>query len=152
MNSTWEYLWIAIPLGLTLVAVATDLRRREVPDWVPVSIFVWAIVGRAFGACPLAWGTLFTGGLLGLVASALVYARGGFGGGDVKLIAALGAVLGPWLLVQMLFWMAMAGAVMALVAAARGERSFPYVPAIAAGLCVMTFWPDALSTLLHRQG
>jgi hypothetical protein len=61
-------------------------------------------------------------------------------------VAALGAVLGPLGLVQALFWIALAGGVLAVFAAARGQRDYAYVPAITAGVLVHWFaspwmWP-----------
>jgi prepilin peptidase CpaA len=66
------------------------------------------------------------------------------------LLAAWGAALGTVALLKVLFWMALAGAVLAIVSAARGRRDFAYVPAIAAGLCVQLLWPQAMDSLLLR--
>ena len=82
------------------------------------------------------WLSLVYGFSLGLVLSASVFYMGGLGGGDVKLIAALGAAVGPLGLLVVLFWMALTGAILALVAMSRGKKDFAYVPAIAVGLMV----------------
>jgi prepilin peptidase CpaA len=88
------------------------------------------------------------GGLvLGLALGWPLFALGGWGGGDVKLLAALGAALGPAALVQVAIWMGVAGGALALVAAARGKKDLAYVPAIAIGLFVNTLWPHALGVL-----
>jgi prepilin peptidase CpaA len=139
-----EFIRCGVPLGLTLVAVFTDLRRREVPDVVPLSLLVWALIACATGLSSLSWLALIGGALLGLTAAGVFFTLGGLGGGDVKLIAALGAILGPVGLVQVLFWMALAGGALALASAARGRKELAYVPAIAAGLTMQTFWPEAL--------
>ncbi len=55
------------------------------------------------------------------------------GGGDAKLIAALGMLVGPVGLLIVLFGMAIAGGVLSLVAICRGQRDYAYVPAITAG-------------------
>ena len=65
--------------------------------------------------------------------SAAVFYLGGLGGADVKLVAALGAAVGPVSLLCVLFWTALAGGLLALAAKSRGKRDFAYVPAIAAG-------------------
>jgi prepilin peptidase CpaA len=142
---------LGIPLGLTLVAVVTDLRRREVPDAVPLALLSWAVAARALGWTEIGWFALVAGLVLGLATSAIFYALGALGGGDVKLLAALGAVLGPVALASVLFWMALAGGALALVSAIRGEREFAYVPAIAVGLCVQLAWPNAIESLFLRQ-
>ena len=67
-----------------------------------------------------------------------------------NLGAAIGAAVGPGSLLSILAWMALAGGILALVAAARGKRVFAYVPAIAAGVVVETFWPGGLARVLLR--
>ena len=73
--------------------------------------------------------------------------NGGFGGGDVKLVIALGAALGPLALLSALFWVALSGGLLALIAVIRGRRDLAYVPAIAMGLLVyfvrLEFWHHA---------
>ena len=139
-----------IPLALTLTAVVTDLRRREVPDWVPLVLLAWAVLGCALGWTSSSWWALVAGSVVGLATSVPFFYFGGLGGGDVKLLAALGAALGPVVLLKMLFWMALAGAALAIVSAVRGRRDFAYVPAIAAGLCVQLTWPQAIESLFLR--
>ena len=143
--------WV-VPLGLTLAAVATDLRWREVPDALPVALIVWAVIacGAGMGVTP-SWLTLAAGAFLGLAASVPFFAVGGWGGGDVKLLVALGTNLGPLPLLKMMVWMGLAGGILALISAARGRRDFAYVPAIAAGLCVQLAWPDAIENLFLRS-
>ena len=65
--------------------------------------------------------------------------------GILKLIIALGAVLGPWALLSVLAGMAISGGVLAAVAIARGQRHFAYVPAIALGLLVHVVRIEAFS-------
>ena len=96
------------------------------------------------------WLDLIAGALLGLGLSASVFYLGGLGGGDVKLLAAIGAAVGPWALLSILAWMALAGGILALIAAARGKREFAYVPAIAVGVVVETVWPGGLARVLLR--
>jgi len=132
---------ITIPLLLLLVAMVCDLRRREVPDWIPLAILLWGIAATGFGLHGIGWMGSLVGLVLGFGLSAAVFYLGGLGGADVKLIAAMGAVLGPFALCFVLFWMALAGGVLALVAAARGQRDFAYVPAITAGFAAYAIYP-----------
>jgi len=138
---------IYIAIGLTLVAVVYDLRRREVPDWISASLVVCAVTAIAAGLTDVTWAGLAIGAALGLALTLPLYALGGFGGGDVKLVVALGAALGPLALLSALFWVAVAGGVLALLAAIRGRRDLAYVPAIALGLLVywvrLEFWHHA---------
>jgi prepilin peptidase CpaA len=71
--------------------------------------------------------------LVGLTVGYLLFRFAELGGGDAKLIAALGLLVGPVGLLIVLFGMAIAGGVLSLVAMARGHRDFAYGPAITAG-------------------
>jgi len=121
-------------LALVIAAAGWDLRRREVPDLIPCAVLACAVVGRLLGSGAGGWLGLCGGLALGLLLTVPLFFLGGLGGGDVKLIAALGAVLGPLGLLSALFWTALAGGVLAILAALRGRRDFAYVPAIAAGM------------------
>lgn len=124
---------LLIPFVFLAVASAYDLRKHEIPDWISWLLFGWAVVGTAASLFDVGWLGLVAGLGMGLAFGMVLFWLGGLGGGDVKLIAALGAALGPGGLLQTLFWMAMAGGVMALVALAMGKRYFAYVPAITFG-------------------
>jgi prepilin peptidase CpaA len=138
---------IYMAIGLTLVAVFYDLRRREVPDWIGAALVIFAVTTIAAGLTDVTWAGLATGAVLGLALTLPLYALGGFGGGDVKLVVALGAALGPLALLSALFWVAISGGALALIAAIRGRRDLAYVPAIALGLFVywvrLEFWHHA---------
>lgn len=68
-----------------------DIRTREIPDAVPLILFAVGCIG--FSPLFSIAGLLITG--LPFLIAAL---RGGnaMGGGDIKLMAACGFVLGPW--------------------------------------------------------
>ena len=143
-------LWSLVLLVPVVFALVCDLRTREIPDWIPLLIVAWACLATALGLHKVTWIGLMAGALLGLGLSAAVFYLGGLGGGDVKLLAAIGAAVGPWALLSILAWMALAGGLLALIAAARGKRDFAYVPAIAVGVVVETFWPGGLAHVLLR--
>ena len=143
--------------GVGIAACIDDLRRRQISNWIPAAAFA---SGLALQTAQHGWrGT--GSALLGTVAGASVflifYLLGGMGGGDVKLMAGFGALLGAKRLFEAALWTAGCGGVMALavivtglvrdlwprgksVAAASGPResrradSIPYAPAIAAGV------------------
>jgi prepilin peptidase CpaA len=133
-----------------MFALVCDLRTREVPDWIPLLIVAWGCLATAIGLNKVSWLGLIAGSLLGLGLGTAVFYLGWPGGGDVKLLAAIGAAVGPWALLSILAWMAFAGGVSALIAAARGKREFAYVPAIAVGVVVETVWPGGLAHVLLR--
>jgi len=122
-----------------LVAAVEDLRRRQIPNWIPA---VAVAGGIGIAAMDRGWagvGSALAGTVAGFVVFFLFYALGAMGGGDVKLMAGFGAVLGWSLIWQASLWTAATGGLLALavagVSAIRGSRvdSIPYAPAIAAG-------------------
>lgn len=80
--------------ALTLAAIVTDLRSRKIPNWLTVTGLVMAVafhVGTAgfeglkfsLGGFAVGFGVLF-----------VLFLIGGGGGGDVKLMGAIGAWMG----------------------------------------------------------
>jgi prepilin peptidase CpaA len=123
-----------VPLLLVGAATVFDFRRREIPDTISLMLLGWAVAATAFDLHDVGWGAMGWGFLLGGVLGALLFRLGGFGGGDVKLLAALGAALGFEEFLRVLFFIAIAGGVLSVVALVRGKRDLAYGPAIALGL------------------
>lgn len=117
-----ETLVLAIVATATCAAAAIDLRIRRVPNAFTMPLAACGVLVAAAG-----WGTVGIGAALagwgvGLLLMLPGYLIGATGGGDVKLFAAVGAFLGPSLMVPALIQTAIAGAVLALaVAASRGR-------------------------------
>ena len=89
----------AILVAVALAATVTDLRSRQIPNWLTLGGVVAAFAARSilFG-----WPGLLEavqGLALGLAVYGTLFALRVMGGGDVKLMMALGAVAGPanWL-------------------------------------------------------
>lgn len=129
---------------LLLVATVIDLRTREIPDWISVALALVAILAAGVGWAGIRWWMVVSGAAAGLMIGYTLFRFANFGGGDAKLIAALGTLLGPVGLLFLLFWMALAGGVLALIALARGQRDYAYGPAIAAGYLAYLIWPTGL--------
>ena len=107
----------AVVVGVGLAACVTDLRSRRIPN---VLTFGAAAAALVYGAVVGGWWGLAIaalGWVIGAAAFFVPFALGGLGAGDVKLLAAIGAWLGP----AGAFWLALytgvAGGVMALVVA-----------------------------------
>ena len=122
-----------IPLLLLVIAMIFDYRTREIPDWISLGLVGVAIVAAIIGWEGIRWWMVLSGGMLGLLVGSLLFHYAEFGGGDAKLIIGIGSILGPVGLLIALFWMAIAGGVLALIAMIRGQRDYAYAPAIAAG-------------------
>jgi len=138
------YLIFIAVLVLLLLATWCDLRAREIPDGISVAVLFVAIGAAACGVANVQWWMVVSGGLLGLATGAALFRFAKLGGGDAKVIAAVGALLGPVGLLFALFWMALAGGVLALIAMARGQREYAYGPAIACGYVAYLIWPVGL--------
>lgn len=132
------------PLALLMIATWCDSRTTEIPDWISVALLLLAVLAGGFGWAGIRWWMVVSGAAAGLMIGYALFRLGNFGGGDAKLIAAIGALLGPVGLLFLLFWMAIAGGVLALIAMARGQRDYAYGPAIAAGYCGYLVWPAGM--------
>jgi prepilin peptidase CpaA len=105
-------IWIAIAVGVA--AMVDDLARRHIANWIPVAALAGGIgwqVGRD-GAHGLL--TALGGAALGFGAFLVFYLLGGMGGGDVKLMAGFGALLGASHILEAALWAAGIGGVLAL--------------------------------------
>jgi prepilin peptidase CpaA len=131
-------LMIRVAFVFAIVATVYDLRSRLIPNWIAAALLACAVCCIGAGLSGLTWTSFLYGAALGFALTLPLYAVGGFGGGDLKLVVAIGAALGPWALLSVLFWVAISGGLLAIVALVRGRRDLAYVPAIACGL--LLYW------------
>jgi prepilin peptidase CpaA len=111
-------------LALVVLASASDLRTRRIPNALTVTGLGIALALRgAVGVEPLISG--LAGAAIALAPAVPLVALGGLGGGDAKLLAAVGAFVGPAGLPTTLFMTAVIGGVMgAIVVVRRGAFGF----------------------------
>jgi prepilin peptidase CpaA len=149
--------WVAIVIGAA--ATIEDLAHRRISNWICGAAFA---AGMALHLYSEGWRggiTALLGALAGFAVFLIFYLLGGMGGGDVKLMAGFGAVLGTSRLIEAALWTAACGGIFAAVAigfsAVRGLlrarfqtrdglkpapggrpslQSIPYAPAFAAGV------------------
>jgi prepilin peptidase CpaA len=131
-----NFVYIVV-IAIGLVACVTDLKTRRIPNLLTLGSAVAALVfhvatGGIAGAVSAAGGWI-----IAVILFAAPFALGGMGAGDLKLLGALGAWLGP----SAAFWLALytgtAGGVVAiLLAAVRG-----YLPQMASNIqMLLTHW------------
>lgn len=113
----------AIPLA---AAAWTDGRTGLIPDVIPVGVLLCGVLRVATGGLPLmeaAMGVVLVGFVL--MFCALWRHRDGIGGGDIKLCAAVGGLLGP---VPTLLAVAAALCALLLCGVFTRKKSMPFAP------------------------
>lgn len=134
-----DLLPLAVVALATLVASATDLWKFKVPNLLTLPLLLAGLgVSTALGG-RAGLGTSLLGAGLGFGALVVFHAAGGVGAGDVKLLTAIGAWLGPYLTYQVFVASALFGGLYALVLVL-GQRG-------PAGMLVE--WMAAQHALLH---
>jgi prepilin peptidase CpaA len=95
------YAWVFIlcVVAFTLVAAVMDLRTRRLPNWLTVSAWAVAIVFHSVTSGLSGLAMALAGFAAGFGILLVLWLIGGGGGGDVKLMGALGAWLGVQLTV-----------------------------------------------------
>jgi len=139
---SWSLL--ALLAALLVAAAVTDLKRREIPHWVTISVAVLAIpFWWSTGLSPWPDMAMQVGvGAVTLALFALAFMRGWMGGGDVKLLTALVLWLPFGAVIALLVIMSFAGGVLTIATVLHhrlkkvgGAPEIPYGVAIAfAGL------------------
>ena len=146
-------------------SVVVDFRSRRIPNYLTLPLAGVGVGLAVGGVSGLSLGASIGGVIVGLVLMLPGHLFGGTGGGDVKLLAALGSVLGPHKVLSAFLYSAIAGGLLAIgYAVARGRlqttlrrtaglvtqpsttkaevdrptanNRFPYGPALACG-CVL---------------
>ena len=99
---------------IAVVAALWDLRTRRIPNLLTFGAALAALLVNAYlsGLTGLGWS--IAGWLVGVAFFFPFFALGGMGAGDVKLLAALGAWLGPALAVWVALFSLIAGGVLGL--------------------------------------
>ena len=107
-------------LGLG-TAVVTDIRSRRIPNWLTGAIAA-AGFGIAVGGGHVTPMQAALGMVIGLLLMLPGHVIGATGAGDVKLMAAVGAVVGTGSIVRVFLYTAVAGGAFAIVVALRRGR------------------------------
>jgi len=88
---------IVLALIWIIFAVTSDLRTREIPNWLNFSLIIFALGARLFYSLFNDDWSFFVQGIIGLTAffaiANLLYLSRFFAGGDAKLMIALGPII-----------------------------------------------------------
>ena len=103
-----------ILIALIVAALFFDLTRKRIPNFLTFPAIVWGFVSyTAVDGLSGLWFSIL-GMLVGLAIFFIPFAMGGMGGGDVKLMAAIGALQGWQFVLTVGVLTAAAGGFMAL--------------------------------------
>jgi prepilin peptidase CpaA len=111
-----------VAVGAASLAALLDIRSRRIPNWLTASALLAGIGVNLWlrgtgGLVSALLGILFGGAIL-----LPFYAHRAVAAGDVKLLAALGAAVGPQAVIMVVVYGALAGGVISVVMLARRRR------------------------------
>jgi prepilin peptidase CpaA len=117
--------WLVVVV--LIEAAIIDGLKLKVPNWLTYHFLAGGLVYSAWtgGGPMLAWSV--AGAATGLLTLLPLYAIGGMGAGDVKLMAGMGAWIGPWCTIWAFAATAVTGAAMALVMMALSGAIFHHI-------------------------
>ena len=128
-------------------SIAIDLRERRVPNVLTFGITAIGLTLAALHATSVSLVGALAGLAVGLALMLPGHVIGATGAGDVKLMAALGTLLGPGRTGWAVVYMALAGGVLALIVAASRRRMSVTIERTAALLSA----PGAAAVIEHPR-
>jgi prepilin peptidase CpaA len=131
----------AVLVVLLAVATVTDLKERRIPNALTAT---GILVGLALGLLQGQVAASFLGLGAALAVGLPLFALGAVGGGDAKLLGAVGALLGPTSLVSAILYAGLAGGAMTVLQAVRRGTIVP--------LLLRTFDLALWAVTLGRRG
>ena len=150
----WEAAAYALLYSALLVVAGTDLSHKIIPDAVTLPGIAIGLVSAStvlpLGIINGVIGLLVGGGILWLLAWASPYLFGkeGMGGGDIKLLAMIGAFLGwkPALLTIMLgsFFGSLVGVSLIAARVIKREDYIPFGPFLVGGAVMALFFGQSI--------
>ena len=117
MTLTVNELRTVAVLAVALVAVVYDVRTRRIPNVWTLGTAMCALAFAVVTGGPAAMAQAAGGWAVGALLFFPFFALGGMGAGDVKLLAALGAWLGPADSVWLALFASIAGGVFGVIVA-----------------------------------
>jgi prepilin peptidase CpaA len=112
----------AVPVAVASVAAAFDLRWRRIPNWLTFGALAVGLSVQGVRSGPGGVAVALAGAALGLLVLWPLYLIRAMGAGDLKLLSALGALLGPVSLVSVAVYAALTGGLISIVVLAQRRQ------------------------------
>ncbi len=144
---SWKLAIFCVVGPALVIITAIDIKHKRIPDIIILPGIVFGLAAGSYlvGLKDSSIGLLVGGGTFLLTSEVYYRVRGrvGMGGGDIKFIAAVGALLGWQQVVLVIFLSALAGSLVGLVGLATKKinvmSQIPFGPFLAGGTLVAYF-------------
>jgi prepilin peptidase CpaA len=143
---------LVLVIALVCLAMYSDLRWRKIPNCLTLPAialgFVLSFVGSGWN------GLLFAlmGFVVGMGLLMLPYLLGGMGGGDVKLMGALGSLLGSHAVLNVFLFTSLIGGIIAIVVAVANRSLIEMLKRIVLFMkCVFLFQAPATGAAVFKK-
>ncbi len=156
---SFEYVYYFVFFAALLVIIFIDMRQQIIPDSISLPGVLVGFAGSFFNDL-VTWqqsglGIIVGGGILYAVAFAYfaLAKREGMGGGDIKLLAMIGAFLGWQSLLYVVFFSSLTGSLIGIIAMIRqkkgGQTRIPFGPFLAFGAVTYLLFNRQIIALWH---
>ena len=112
---------VAVAAG-AIVAAVIDIRTRRIPNLLTATMAIAGVMLAAMGVSGMSVAASLVGLAVGFALMMPGHLLGATGAGDVKLMAAMGAIVGPAIVISAFLYSAIAGGLLAIVIAIRRRR------------------------------
>ena len=147
---TFDFLIYVVVAPTLVIITAIDIKHQIIPDVITLPGIIMGLTAGSYtiGYIDSFLGFLIGGGLFYLLA---VLSNGGMGGGDIKYIAAAGALVGWKKVLLIIFIGAFLGSLVGLFQIAVQKKSrkslIPFGPFLAAATLITLFYGNLLIKL-----
>ena len=159
LSISFEFFFYLIFLASLLVIIFIDAHHQIIPDVISLPGILIGFAGSFFNTL-VSWqsaglGVLFGGGFLYSFALGYYFLtkRDGLGGGDIKLLAMIGAFLGWQSLLFVIFASSVTGSIIGIGAMVKqgkgGQTKIPFGPFLAGAAIVYLFFKDNIFHYWH---
>ncbi|EPD54285.1 hypothetical protein HMPREF1210_00271 [Paenisporosarcina sp. HGH0030] len=145
LGFSWELIVAILFISMLVIITVSDLAYMLIPDKVLLFFGVLLIIARILSPLEPWWDSIVgAAGGFGILLLIAILSKGGMGGGDIKLFAVIGLVLGMIPTLLTLFFAAFIGAIVGVIHLRRSKQGrktpVPFGPSIALAAIVVYFY------------